>query len=850
MSLSQNEYYKDIADKLIEQLKAGTAPWQRPWTGGQSIMPHNPVSGTRYKGGNTIALMAKAIDKGFEDSRWMTYEQAKSVGAQVRKGEKGTLLRFYKFTDDRPVLDSSGQPLLDGDGKKIMQKVQLDAPKVCSFVVFNASQVDGLLAAEPVRERSDWEISSRAEMLLKASGAKISYGGNRAYYSYQTDEIRLPPRETFLSDTGFYATAVHEVGHWSGHSSRLDRDMRHPFGSVGYAKEELRAEIFSMMLGDEVGLGHDPGQHAAYVGSWIKVLQEDHREIFRAAADSEKMMGYVMELEREHVLERENERTSEMCIVVNRTTSTENGELLNETLGSRIGLRPDLEATIEHEWTWSDRDDDPEGEFSRDVVEKIADLSVDLRNQFFKKLENPSYVKAWEPKDLETVKGILSKGVSNGQQHSPEQSSLNVESIVKTNSNIPFVENETANEKTYLLVPYLERNNAKKLGAKWDAERKSWYAQPNDDLKKFEKWLDKKTAVSPRLDPVEEFSIALKEAGLVLDGAPVMDGQLHRVPVVDGDRRSRDGAYTGHMDGRPAGYIENFKTGYRENWKSQGYSLSDAEKARLHAEAAHTLEVREKERERGYEQVAEKADYFVKGLEKANWDHPYIFGKHLNAAHGALLHPSESTIVLPASDIDGKVWSYQSISDDGKKSFAPGGKISGCLFVATPSILSGIVNATPKQFIENALKTERIYIAEGFATASSLSESLNTPVFVAFSAGNLESVAKAIESKAPKAEIVICGDDDRGTEIKRGNNPGREKAMAAVTSVNGRAVFPVFPPGEKTGTDFNDLHKTIGADAVRHQVLMSLYQLKSPERLQKKVALAKVTNLQSREVNL
>ncbi|WP_140410188.1 zincin-like metallopeptidase domain-containing protein, partial [Escherichia coli] len=108
-----------------------------------------------------------------------------------------------------------------------------------------------------------------------------------------------PQQAAFPSADRYYATALHELGHWTGHASRLDRDLAHPFGSEGYAKEELRAEIASMIMGDELGIGHDPSQHVAYVKSWIKALQDDPLEIFRAAADAEKIQGFVLGLEQQ-----------------------------------------------------------------------------------------------------------------------------------------------------------------------------------------------------------------------------------------------------------------------------------------------------------------------------------------------------------------------------------------------------------------------------------------------------------------------------------------------------------------------------------------------------------------------
>jgi putative DNA primase/helicase len=227
----------------------------------------------------------------------MTYKQAQDIGAQVRRSEKGTFVQHWKFRDRVPVKDERGKPVLDGEGNRVYRSAELDKPKVFSAVVFNAEQIEGL---PPLQVKApEWDPHARAEALLEASGADIRHDqADRAFYRPSTDRIHLPPRDSFASADLYYATALHELGHHSGHPSRLGRDLAHPFGSEGYAKEELRAEIASLMMGDELGIGHDPGQHAAYVGSWIKILKDDPKEILRASRDAEQIHRYVMALEK------------------------------------------------------------------------------------------------------------------------------------------------------------------------------------------------------------------------------------------------------------------------------------------------------------------------------------------------------------------------------------------------------------------------------------------------------------------------------------------------------------------------------------------------------------------------
>lgn len=295
-------FHEVVAEKLIEQLKAGTAPWQRPWEPGEpnAYLPMNPTTGKRYKGINAIHLMAQ----GRSDGRWMTYKQAAAVGAQVRKGEKGTPVQYWKFSEEQNKVDESGRPVLNAKGEPVKETVQLERPRVFFATVFNAEQIDGL---PPIQKKEQtWSAVERAEHILKASGASITHApGDRAFYRPATDSIHLPDRGQFPTADNYYATALHELGHWTGHPSRLDRDLAHPFGSEGYAKEELRAEIASMIVGGELGIGHDPGQHAAYVGSWIKALQDEPLEVFRAAADAEKIHDYVLAFEQKQVQEQE-----------------------------------------------------------------------------------------------------------------------------------------------------------------------------------------------------------------------------------------------------------------------------------------------------------------------------------------------------------------------------------------------------------------------------------------------------------------------------------------------------------------------------------------------------------------
>ncbi len=293
-----DNYVDQVATAIIKQLKEGTAPWQKPWQAGERFMPYNPTTGNEYRGMNAVWLMSQSRTRGFDDARWMTYRQSQEQDGQVRKGEKGTPIQFWKWQGLEPVKDASGKPVLDQEGQPVRQMVRYERPRVMGAVVFNAQQIEGLPPAPLRPVLPEWERHERAEKMMTNSGVPFRHvGGDRAFYRPAEDTITMPERSQFATGDRYYATALHELGHATGHPSRLARDLAHPFGSEGYAREELRAEIGSLMLGEQIGVGHDPSQHVAYVASWIKALEHDPREIFRASADAEKITKLILSYE-------------------------------------------------------------------------------------------------------------------------------------------------------------------------------------------------------------------------------------------------------------------------------------------------------------------------------------------------------------------------------------------------------------------------------------------------------------------------------------------------------------------------------------------------------------------------
>jgi antirestriction protein ArdC len=282
------DHYQEVTDRIIAALEAGTPPWRRPWdpdkTGGPA-MPHNASTGQRYRGINVLTLGMSALAFSGADPRWATYKQAEDRGWQVRKGERGTTGYFFKRLE---VRDDS-KPEGDEDAVKRI-------PLLRAFSLFHASQIEGIPDyVPPTIEEAPWRAPEAAEIILANSGAVIRVGGERAFYSPATDHIQMPPRSAFATAEGFCGTMIHEAGHWTGAESRLNRDLRNSFGSHDYAREELRAEIGQMMVCAELGIADcDFSNNAAYVASWLEKLRSDRKEIFRAAADAQRIADYLL----------------------------------------------------------------------------------------------------------------------------------------------------------------------------------------------------------------------------------------------------------------------------------------------------------------------------------------------------------------------------------------------------------------------------------------------------------------------------------------------------------------------------------------------------------------------------
>ncbi len=286
------ESRKELVDRFVAAIQQeGRLPWTKVWS--NASLYYNPVSACKYRGGNQLRLADAAILYGFQDTRWMTYKQAASVGLQVQKGARGVLLEKWIFSEQ-----ASQDQALRTDGKELSveEMHEMLRPKVAYFIVFNGDQIEGL---EPLPSRNrDVFADEMPDRLISVSECEVKEVAQPdACYIPGQDVILMPLRSTFQSADAFSMTLLHEMGHSTGHQSRLKRKIENTFGSEDYAREELRAELSAAFTSGQLGIVSEASHSntAAYLQCWITVLQKDPNELFRAAADASRIADRIID---------------------------------------------------------------------------------------------------------------------------------------------------------------------------------------------------------------------------------------------------------------------------------------------------------------------------------------------------------------------------------------------------------------------------------------------------------------------------------------------------------------------------------------------------------------------------
>lgn len=293
-STTRFDVYEAITNQIVSAIEAGAGQVQLPWHRKSAAIYRsvNVASKNAYRGVNTVALWAAADARGYEQGIWGTYRQWQERDAQVRKGEKSSLIIFYKeFGND----DSTGEGNdTDENPRRFVAKASY---------VFNIAQVDGYATPEASQPVAQIDPIDAAERLVSATGADIRIGGDSAFFAPASDYIVMPDKHRFIgTDTstatqGWYSTLLHELTHWSGHKNRLNRELSERFGSDAYAMEEMIAELGAAFLCGDLGISAEPRpDHAAYIDNWLRILKSDRKAIFTAASAANKAAEFLANL--------------------------------------------------------------------------------------------------------------------------------------------------------------------------------------------------------------------------------------------------------------------------------------------------------------------------------------------------------------------------------------------------------------------------------------------------------------------------------------------------------------------------------------------------------------------------
>ena len=269
--------YDTITAQIVAELEKGAPPWIKPWKA-DGTADHNHISGAAYRGINRLLLGMSSMGNGFTSPAWATYKQWQEKGVQVQKGSKGTAIVFFK-----PI---GGKENSETGAKEAGYCV------IRGYTVFNATQTDLPVPAASVPDAAFNPVQA-CESFIAKTGASIAHGGDAAFYMPSMDRIQLPQKSAFDSEASYYATAFHELTHWTGSELRLDRNLSGRFGNPAYAFEELVAEMGAAFICATHGIQGEL-RHAGYIGNWLKACREDNKAIFKAASLAQKAADYLM----------------------------------------------------------------------------------------------------------------------------------------------------------------------------------------------------------------------------------------------------------------------------------------------------------------------------------------------------------------------------------------------------------------------------------------------------------------------------------------------------------------------------------------------------------------------------
>ena len=714
--------------EVIEAVRNNTAPWQKSWQTGQLSAPHNAFSKHIYSGRNAVRLAIVADKMGYTDPRWATARQIREAGGLVQKGEKGTGILFYR---EKKVIDDEGKP------KSI--------PIASYWHVYNITQTTLPLSLPELRNTSP-DLPAFAE-LLGYHNPRILPG--EPAYRPANDTIYLPDKSQFANDAEYYATALHEMAHWTGHPDRLNR-LINIGNKQDYAHEELVAELSSWMLSLEYGLPFTPTQSQAYLQYWAAKtgtpLEDSLLAGFKDAVGAKNYLDAPL-----------RERTSV------RSASHEEYRAANASPTEKILVpTPQVQTT-------PDRNSDttsPAAAAKSKNVEKPHDFM-----STFRKETDPA-----------------------AEQHRVTQNLANRPVWLA----VPYEDRHAAKQAG------AQWSQDKKC---WFAADMS----VTPDLGRWQRSAAEFSGATGG-KTIDDLRATARSLGLAVDhGFDTRPGVWHRIPLDGRGSHNKDGAYKifENADGSIGAIVKNLSTDEKIHWSNRGAHGAKIPREVLHAEElnrAERIAAQEQVRMEIQAERAKEALAAYKALDNAHGDEPYVTRKQMANTHGIKSLP-DGTLVVPL--INGErvglfetarehfgVVSLQTIAPNGDKRLMSGAQKQGAYF----PIGDGAARISPTHVI----------IAEGVATADAAHQILSggnrrVLAIAAVDVGNLAAVAEKIADMYPQAQKIIAADNDIATQIKHGRNPGLDAANALAAKYPDFAVAVPEPTTEGKSTDWNDV---------------------------------------------
>lgn len=800
-----------VANQLSEQLRDGIAPMQRR---GVQDIPYNPASGRAFHGINALNLMMQ--DR--KDDRWMTFDEASTNGFKVKSGEKGTPVQYWPKKRPGETMN-----------------------KAITAYVFNGEQLDRIPPPPRKPERPD--PLERVTDLLKNSGVTVVHDqAERSFYAPRKDEIHLPKPESCKSKEEYCEKALYEYFKATGHPERQNRDTFNAVGAADRAREELICTTATMMMCAELGILHDANRNPELALDWGKSMERHPYELAQSMHQADNAVWATLRQEQAHNISLGFQSNEAWRPVPDASPAKAVETFVNRNAALDLARN---EPEKVHSFEYGDRQihalpgtetilSKQVGEENQTQVKARAEAydrdgnTYNVVMEYATVLGEDGTMRVAEPAQAvdiaQTVKNISLPLDWNGsvevrgciEDMDGIQSGVDKEQAqffgVYANTHDGEQQHLADFDTEYDAKRYaelVERENKRQTHRDNAQEQERAPQQPREPERAAATEQARETPREPAVSPRDECIAAMKSVGMVVTGDhPVFDKQSHRIEV-DGDKKGeRSGFYVAHPDGRPSGYCKNNRTGEEKRWSAKGYILDDNQKKALHEQAKENVAKRDGELKAEHDKTAKRLQGNMKRFSVPQEPTPYLKSKGVELHPGVYQHGNSTCI--PLQNVAGEVRSMAYVQEDGTKRYAKNSEKEGNFH-----IVGGM---------ESLKKAPAIVIAEGYATAATITEAVGMPVVAAFDAGNLMHVAKALQNAMPDKPIIIAADNDTKLEAEKGKNPGKSYAQEAAKAVNGIAVFPRFGAGDsnaKSLTDFNDLarkHGDLGKEAVKSQL--------------------------------